>query len=79
MALVVVPIMAAMVLLAMDAARALPGSVGGPEGTWQGPANGQAKIAGATETSRVQVPPTVTADGYSSSNPTFSQQAAPIV
>ena len=63
--LVVVPIMAAMVLLAMDAARALPGSVGGPQGTWQGPENGQSKIAGAVQPARVEVPGTAPLNGGS--------------
>ena len=67
MALVVVPIMAAMVLLAMDAARALPESVAGPAGTWQGPAK-----PSALEASRVQVPPGAApvglANGYSAAD-----------
>ena len=52
MSLVVVPIMAAMVLLAMDAARSLPESVAGPVGTWQGPDK-----PSALDATRVQVPP----------------------
>lgn len=64
MALVVVPIMAAMVLLAMDAARALPESVAGPAGTWQGPDK-----QGAVDATRVEVPagaaPVGLANGHS--------------
>ena len=52
MAFVIVPIMAAMVLLAMDAARQLPDIVEGPVGTWQGPNKGQ-----PLDATRVEVPP----------------------